>query len=180
MNRIKCVAVGDCVGKTSLLLTYTTGHFPDRYLPGGEFDDHCVRVLVDGEPYTLALFDTPGQEEYDRSRPLNYPDTDVFLVCFALNHRDSYDNIAERWALEVKHFGPQSPIVLVGTRLDLRDEAKKMHISYVEGLQLQREINAVKYLECSSKTQEGVKDVFDVVIRTALGLLVYAGKRLFL
>ena len=40
----------------------------------------------------LSLFDTAGQEEYDRLRPLAYPDTDVFLVCFSVTLPDSLDN----------------------------------------------------------------------------------------
>ena len=46
------------------------------------FDNYAVTVMIGGEPYTLGLFDTAGQEDYDRLRPLSYPQTDVFLVCF--------------------------------------------------------------------------------------------------
>ena len=45
------------------------------------------------EPHTLGLFDTAGQEDYDRLRPLAYPDTDVFLVCFSPMIPDSFENV---------------------------------------------------------------------------------------
>ena len=48
------------------------------------FDNYAVTVMIGGEPYTLGLFDTAGQEDYDRLRPLSYPQTDVFLVCYSV------------------------------------------------------------------------------------------------
>lgn len=183
MKTIKCVIVGDGVcGKTSLLLTYMTGEFPDCYLPVSPLDNwstYSVIVEVDGKPYTLSLSDTAGQDEYDRLRTLCYPQTDVILICFSIVSSASYRNAEVKWVPEVKFHCPDIPIILIGTKHDLRDDVEaepfRRRISYVEGLKLHRKIKAVKYLECSSKTKEGVKDVFDEVIRTAL--LIGAGKR---
>ena len=55
----------------------------------------------------LALWDTAGQEDYDRLRPLSYPDTDVILLCFAINSRDSLENVSDKWKPEVDHFCPK-------------------------------------------------------------------------
>lgn len=52
--------------------------------------------MIGGEPYTLGLFDTAGQEDYDRLRPLSYPQTDVFLVCFSVVSPSSYENVKEK------------------------------------------------------------------------------------
>jgi len=52
--------------------------------------------MIGGEPYTLGLFDTAGQEDYDRLRPLSYPQTDVFLVCFSVISPSSYENVKEK------------------------------------------------------------------------------------
>ena len=68
----------------------------------------------------MALWDTAGQEDYDRLRPLSYPDTDVILMCFSVDSPDSLQNIPEKWVPEVKHFCPNVPIVLVGNKKDLR------------------------------------------------------------
>ena len=107
MQTIKCVVVGDgAVGKTCLLISYTTNKFPSEYVPT-VFDNYAVTVMIvfiinqGNEPYTLGLFDTAGQEDYDRLRPLSYPQTDVFLVCFSIVAPASFENVKEKWFPEV-------------------------------------------------------------------------------
>merc|ERR1712232_144796 len=80
--------------------------------------------MIGGEPYTLGLFDTAGQEDYDRLPPLSYPQTDVFLVCFSIVNPNSYDNIKAKWIPEIRHHCPNTPIVLIATKSDLRDDSK--------------------------------------------------------
>ena len=62
------------------------------------------------------LWDTAGQEDYDRLRPLSYPDTDVIVMCFSIDAPDTLENIPEKWTPEIKHFCPTAPIVLVGNK----------------------------------------------------------------
>lgn len=84
-SRYKITTVGDgMVGKTCLLITYATNEFPDEYVPT-VFDNHTCQITdEDDETYTVTLWDTAGQEDYDRLRPLSYPQTDVFLICFSV------------------------------------------------------------------------------------------------
>ena len=126
MQTIKCVVVGDgAVGKTCLLISYTTNKFPSEYVPT-VFDNYAVTVMIGGEPYTLGLFDTAGQEDYDRLRPLSYPQTDVFLVCFSVVNPSSYENVKEKWVPEILHHCQKTPFLLVGTQIDLREETSTL------------------------------------------------------
>eukprot|EP00117_Sycon_ciliatum_P004051 scpid42668/ scgid8577/ Rho-related protein racA len=170
MQSIKCVVVGDgAVGKSCLLISYTTNAFPGEYVPT-VFDNYSANVMVDGQPINLGLWDTAGQEDYDRLRPLSYPQTDVFLVCFSCSSPSSLANVAPKWIPELQHFSPGAPRILVGLKTDLRSEeshhSHKM-VSYEEGVAVAKEIGAT-YCECSALTQDGIKTVFDTAIRLAL------------
>jgi len=177
MQNIKCVVVGDgAVGKTCLLISYTTNAFPGEYIPT-VFDNYSANVMVDGKPVNLGLWDTAGQEDYDRLRPLSYPQTDVFLICFSIVSPHSFGNVKSKWWHGIQHYAPGVPLILVGTKADLRnDEATVSQlaskglrvITQEEAQQLMKEIGAVNYLECSALTQEGLKTVFAEAFRAAL------------
>ncbi|XP_024389913.1 rac-like GTP-binding protein 5 isoform X1 [Physcomitrium patens] len=176
---IKCVTVGDgAVGKTCMLISYTSNTFPTDYVPT-VFDNFSANVVVDGNTVNLGLWDTAGQEDYNRLRPLSYRGADVFLLAFSLISKASYENISKKWIPELRHYAPSVPIILVGTKLDLRDDkqffadhpgAAPITTSQVrlEGEELRRSIGAASYIECSSKTQQNVKAVFDAAIKVVL------------
>ena len=179
MQPVKCVVVGDgAVGKTSLLVSYSTNSFPCDYIPT-IFDNYACNVMVDGKPIHLGLWDTAGQEDYDRLRPLSYPQTDVFLAIFSVISPNSFDNVKNKWIPEIRHYCPNIPVIVVGTKTDLRDDSSILArlgakglspMSQLDGVQLAKEVDAVKYIECSALTQQGIKTVFDEAIRAALGI----------
>ncbi|KAG6754921.1 hypothetical protein POTOM_039499 [Populus tomentosa] len=167
---IKCVTVGDgAVGKTCMLISYTSNTFPTDYVPT-VFDNFSANVVVDGSTVNIGLWDTAGQEDYNRLRPLSYRGADVFLLAFSLISKASYENIYKKWIPELRHYAPNVPIVLVGTKLG-KQYHHKPEQSWLENLlgeELKKMIGAVIYIECSSKTQQNVKTVFDAAIKVAL------------
>ncbi|XP_071101388.1 rho-related protein racA-like [Haliotis cracherodii] len=168
MENIKLVVVGDGgVGKSCLFIAYTTGNFPSEYVPT-VFDNYSYNVMVDGKPVNLGLWDTAGQEDYDRLRPLSYPQTDVFLVCFDVKNRDSFENIREKWYPEVQHHCPNTPKVIVGCKTDLRRGVNdKTAVSYEEGLALAKSLG-MQYFDTSALALTGLKECIEGAIRFAL------------
>lgn len=166
-NSIKCVVIGDgAVGKTCMLISYTTNKFPEEYVPT-VFDNYSANVQVDGKTIALGLWDTAGQDDYDRLRPLSYPQADLFLICFSVNSQNSFDNVKAKWFVEMQQFSPGVPFILVGTKVDTRAECRDA-ISKARGEQLCAELKGLKYMECSSKTQDGLKQLFDACIQYVL------------
>ncbi|KAM4014285.1 rho-related GTP-binding protein RhoV isoform 1-T1 [Anomaloglossus baeobatrachus] len=174
---IKCVLVGDgAVGKTSLVVSYTINGYPTEYQPTA-LDTYAVQVQVDGAPVRIQLCDTAGQEDFDHLRSLCYPETDVFLVCFSVVNPSSFQNVTEKWIPEIRTHSPHTPVVLVGTQTDLRDDVNvlinlnRYHVGPVSESQAQavaQKIRAQTYIECSALTQKNLKDVFDTAILSAI------------
>ena len=118
--RIKCVVVGDSfVGKTCMIHSFAEGWVGiPEYVPY-VWDNYIHPMVVDGAVVELDPWDTAGQDDYDRLRPLSYPNTDIFLVCFSMIQPQSYENVYRKWYPELKYHCPNTPIILVGTKQDL-------------------------------------------------------------
>ncbi|KAK3089264.1 hypothetical protein FSP39_002196 [Pinctada imbricata] len=177
LSKVKLVIVGDgACGKTSILIVYSRDEFPEDHLPT-VFDTYIKPVNVDGNEIDLALWDTAGQEEFDRLRPLSYPKTEVVLICFSIDNPMSLENVVERWSPEIKHFCPNVPFILVGNKSDIRNDRKtieelkkwkKKPVTSQEGHDVARQIGAHRYMECSAKMNDGIADIFKEAIKIAL------------
>jgi Ras family protein A len=124
----------------SILIDWSiTANNREQFSPVTVFDNYVADIEVDGKHVELGLWDTSGSEDYDRLRPLSYPDSHVILICFSISSPDSLDNVQEKvrskllsasvlififrlsqWISEVNHFCPGLPIILVGVKKDLR------------------------------------------------------------
>ncbi|KAL1886021.1 RHO4 protein [Ceratocystis pirilliformis] len=174
----KIVVVGDggC-GKTCLLISYSQGYFPEKYVPT-VFENYITYPThsESGKTVELALWDTAGQEEYDRLRPLSYPETDLIFVCFAIDCPNSLENVLDKWYPEVLHFCPYTPLVLVGLKSDLRFKKSCIEMLKTQGLTpvTQEQGMAVakrmgaQYAECSSKEMTGVDEIFEQAINAVV------------
>lgn len=169
--------MGDgAVGKTSLIVSYTTNGFPSEYIPTA-FDNYNVVVNVDNQPILLQLCDTAGQDDFDNLRTLCYDNTDVYVVCFSVVSPASFANVASRWIPELRQHSPDTPVILVGTQADLRTDVKVLielarygekPVEELEAIRLSNRVGARTYVECSALTQRNLKEVFDEAIVGAL------------
>eukprot|EP01088_Endostelium_zonatum_P001117 TRINITY_DN113_c0_g2_i1.p1 TRINITY_DN113_c0_g2~~TRINITY_DN113_c0_g2_i1.p1 ORF type:complete len:202 (-),score=34.86 TRINITY_DN113_c0_g2_i1:93-698(-) len=174
---MKLVVVGDgAVGKTCLLISYANNRFPEEYVPT-VFDNYVVNLTAGEDTIELGLWDTAGQEEYDRLRPLSYANAHVFLICFSVVNPTSFENVTSKWYPEVQHFCPSIPIILVGTKFDLRADDKTIAklketgqapISSEQGEDMAKKLKAVKFIECSAFTGHNLKLVFDEAVKAVL------------
>ncbi|XP_022202840.1 ras-like GTP-binding protein RhoL [Nilaparvata lugens] len=166
--RLKLTVIGDgTVGKTCLLITYTRRAFPTEYVPT-VFETLPLTISVDGESYEVNLWDTAGQEEYEKLRLLCYPHTNCFIMCYSVPNRSSFDNILTKWHPEVKKMCPGVPVLLVATKTDIRT-ADRDSVSAAEGEKMRKRIKAAKFIECSALSGVGLEDVFQEAVKLALG-----------
>ncbi|NWH18732.1 RHOF protein, partial [Grus americana] len=140
------------------------------------FEKYTASLQVGSKPVKIHLWDTAGQEDYDRLRPLSYSNTNVVLICFDVTSPNSYDNILTKWYPEVNHFCKGIPVLLVGCKTDLRQDQEVLHklqegrlepISYRQAKAMARQIHAVSYLECSARYQENIGDIFTAACSAA-------------
>lgn len=175
--RKNLVIVGDgACGKTCLLIVFSKNEFPNTYVPT-VFETFVSDITVDGKSVELTLWDTAGQEDYDRLRPLSYNDTQVVLLSFSVDTPDSLSNIRHKWIGEIRSFCPKVPIILVGLKKDLRfdpDVIRQLSrfgqkpVTPEEGKAMAQEIKAFAYMECSAKTNDGVHAVFECAVKATL------------
>jgi len=173
------MVVGDSgVGKTCLLISYTTNSFPGDYVPT-VFDNYNTNIVIDDTTIALGLWDTAGSDEYDSLRPLSYPGTDIFLVCFSLVDPPSLEHVKTKWITEIRQHmeGAKPAILLLGTKLDQRanqtviDNLRKngqKPVTKAEGEKVAAAIGADHYFECSALTQDGLSQVFEAAVKHVL------------
>ncbi|KAI9655822.1 MAG: Rho GTPase [Bathelium mastoideum] len=146
------------------------------------FENYVHDIFIDNKHVELSLWDTAGQEEFDRLRSLSYDDTHAIMLCFSVDSPDSLENVETKWVGEIAENCPGVKLVLVALKCDLRElhadmledgshaapEPKKPLIDYKQGLQVAEKIRALRYLECSAMKNRGVNEAFTEAARVAL------------
>jgi len=161
-------------------------HFPFRfsscdlrcgYSEPTVFENYVHDLYVDDQLVELSLWDTAGQEEFDRLRSLSYAETHIIMICFSVDNPTSLENVESKWLDEILEYCPGVKLVLVALKCDLRDDRTIRErlqrygthpVQYEEGLAVARRIRASRYLECSSKHNRGVAEVFYEAARVSL------------
>ncbi|XP_074868520.1 rho-related GTP-binding protein RhoF [Carettochelys insculpta] len=185
-KEVKIVIVGDggC-GKTSLLMVYAKGAFPEKYAPS-VFEKYTTSITVGNKEVILNLYDTAGQEDYDRLRPLSYQNTNMVLICYDVMSPTSFDNVLIKWYPEVSHFCRGVPLILIGCKTDLRKDKEHLRklrssqqepVTYNQGEAVCQQIRGELYLECSAKCRENVEDIFKEATNIALNAMKKVKRR---
>lgn len=188
-RKVKCVFLGDkSIGKTCLLLQlcYSSNTLSRKQVESFT-SAYIANIDVNGKIYQLELWDTESQQEKDAETQRNHLETDVFCLCFSIVDVESFRNVERKWHKEVKQFAPKAPIVLIGTKLDLRDEYKKRGkgddgqrpvemVSPKEAKKMARKVGALKYIECSALKQRGHIEVLNEAVRAVTAKSSEKGK----
>jgi len=125
----------------------------------------------------LGLWDTAGAQEFKELRPLSYPGTDAFIVCYSILDEESLKAVTAIWIPEINEHCAGVPIILVGTKIDLRTKKEVVEQYHKEGKKLltaedgqavSDDIDAVRFIECSALTQENLPEVFTETIRAVI------------
>ena len=133
----------------------------------GTPENYVHDIYVDNHQMELSLWDTAGQEEFDRLRSLSYDNTHAIMLCFSVDSPQSLENVETKWKHEIEENCPGVKIVLVALKCDLREaqdddedggggataagaidphEPKRALIEYSQGLQVAQNIKALRYL----------------------------------
>ena len=176
LNYFKVTTVGSTgVGKTCFWCVFAGVEFSAiDYIPT-VFDGYSTNVNVDGEPIAFAPWDTVGSDEYYRLRPLSYPNTAVFLVCFACSDEESFFN-CYKFVQEIRqHVTENTAIILQMNKVDLRKSKSECQffvennivlIDSNEGEEMARNLGCVTFVETSAKDNTGMKTIHEVIVRS--------------
>jgi cell division control protein 42 len=174
METVKCVLVGDpSVGKSWLITTYITNKNPEGYVPT-LFNNFNKVVKVGEKRYNLTLWDTAGHDEYNKLRSLSLQETDVFLICYAVNNIVSFNN-TRKWIEELSAYNV--PMILCGTKCDVVDGElvdKALPQTFT------RQYNLYGHVECSAVELINLKRVFTMAIEAYVNPQRYSRRRRWL
>ena len=183
----KVVVIGDmCSGKSALISAYCKDRFNETYVP--TILRSCLTdATLHGEKVELVVIETSGRKDYFKLRKCAYRKTDAIILCYSCDNASSLHNIKTQWLPEMKEHVPNVPVILVGTRKDIRDEiitssqeraletdgsslqaVRERLVSEDAGYEMAKAIGAHYFIECSARYRDGTRQVFETVAKVAM------------
>ena len=162
--------VGDSkVGKTCLFMSLMDQKIHQENIPQIYFNDKHKIFEFEGKITKFFVHDTGGDPMFDHWRHITYVDADFFLICFSIDNRESFHKVITKWNQDANHFVPYAKKILVGLKKDFREnkEYTQQLISYDSALDLQKQIKASLYFECSY-LKENVKNILEESINIVM------------
>jgi len=177
------MVVGDSgVGKSCLLLSYATNRKPvlgciPKLLDDEDEELSSIPILVEGEEVDIRLIDSSEGGELDRLRLAKYKTSHVIAVCFSVTDPSSLQNVSTKWLPEIRATVPLVPILLVGTKSDLRKKEETVEtykyvgqqsVAEEQVKQVAKMLKVSSFIECSAFTGANIKSVFDELVKLSL------------
>ncbi|XP_063428500.1 cdc42 homolog [Mytilus trossulus] len=163
---VTCTIVGDgMVGKSQICKTFI-GDLTIEDYEATVTNEHSVLTQFMGDKYTLRIVDSSGQHDYKELRTKSYKGSEVFILCYSLSDRDSFESIESFWIPEIRKICKKTPVILVATGKDIDDENN--NVSKQEGLCIMDKHGIDAYVECSSYNKEEVNEVFEDVLLSVI------------
>ena len=150
--------------KVALLMVLNDKPYPEKYIPT-IFENYTQEVTIEGIPIKFHIWDTAGQDEYDRLRPLSYSGANAVALTFLLNDKNTFNEIKTKWYKEAKKYCKNAALVLIGLCLDKREDGNPNHVTDKEAEQMVRDLHLSCYISCSAKTQEGVDKILCTIAK---------------
>eukprot|EP00753_Platysulcus_tardus_P015134 PLAT4827.1.p1 GENE.PLAT4827.1~~PLAT4827.1.p1 ORF type:complete len:216 (+),score=90.85 PLAT4827.1:45-650(+) len=187
MQAVKIVVVGDSlVGKTSLLLRLTTGECPRE--PPTKYDTYTrISRLEDEAKLLVTMWDVACEDDYDRLRQYAYDKTDLGLVLFSVASPASFERVTTKWVPELRRCCKDVPFLLVGTKVELREDEELLltlrsrrlrPVSEADGKAAAERLGAIGYAECSALLGDGVDLLFQAIVDGAVAGIEEKRRRL--
>jgi GTPase SAR1 family protein len=120
-------------------------------------------VIINNVKHDIRFWEIVSAEACKSVRQLSYPGTDVFLMCFSIADRNSFENIKNKWGDEIRFCVKKPHFILVGTKADLRESAESP-VRESEGEIFKTQIGAFAYCECSALRNHGVNEAINQAI----------------
>ncbi|CAC5357306.1 Ras-like GTP-binding protein RhoL [Mytilus coruscus] len=163
---VMCPIVGDgMVGKTQICKTFAGSQTSDDYTATVS-DLYTVPTYMLGSNYVIKIVDSSGQHDYKEVRTKSYKEANVFILCYSVSDRDSFENVKSFWIPEIRNLCKKTPVVLVGTYKDTRDENN--NVSKQEGLDIMESHKFDAFIECRSDNKEEVNELFEDILLSVI------------
>ncbi|CAN6347263.1 unnamed protein product [Urochloa humidicola] len=152
------------VGKTSLVLRYVNNVFSDKQEATVQASYLTKRLVVEGVPITLSIWDTAGQEKFHALGPIYYRDADAALLVYDITDSDTFLRVT-KWVKELKQMASKDIVMAIAANKS--DLVRLKNIDTQDAVSYAESIGASLFVT-SAKAGTGIDDVFSDIAKRLL------------